>query len=103
MVTPPDLTLIVSLLTSRLLSSTLTSIVLPVCERPAPAVILPAPVNCVNTNAVVPTVMLPSVVNANPLSAFTVPCSTKVNAPEVTSVLSSKSVALVGAPDALTV
>ena len=103
LVTPPDLTLIMSLLISRLLPSTLTLIVLPVCERPEPAVILPAPVNCVNTNAVVPNVILPSVVNANPLSAFVVPSSTKVNAPEVTSVLSSKSVALVGAPDALTV
>ena len=39
-----------------------------------------------NVRAVVPRVIVPSVVRTQPESAFDVPSSTKVNAPEVTSV-----------------
>ena len=44
-----------------------------------------------------PTVIDPSVVSTKPESAFTVPSSTKVNNPEVTSAFASASVALVSA------
>ena len=56
-----------------------------------------------NTNAVVPTVTVPSLVITKPLSPFVVPSSTKKNVPPVTSESASKSVARVGAPLALTV
>ncbi|OUU18412.1 MAG: hypothetical protein CBC05_02470 [Crocinitomicaceae bacterium TMED45] len=84
-------------------SPPITFSVLPVFVIPEPAVIAPPPENCVNAKFVVPTVIAPLVDNTKPLSAFTVPSSTNAKAPEVTSASESKSVALVGAPDALTV
>ena len=77
--------------------------VVPLFVKPVPAVIVADDENCVNDNAVVPTVIEPVVANTKPAFAFVVPSSTNVNAPDVTSVSSSKSVALVGAPLALTV
>ena len=44
-----------------------------------PAVIDPAPLNCVNVKLLVPTTADPELlVQTNPVSAFTVPCSTNV-------------------------
>ena len=54
-----------------------TSNWLPLFDKPSPAVIWPAPENCVNVNASVPTVA--PVVTVNPLSAFA-PSSTNVKA-----------------------
>ena len=84
-------------------SPPITLIVLPDFVIPEPAVIAPPPENCVNAKFVVPTVIEPLVDNTKPLSALTVPSSMNAKAPEVTSASESKSVALVGAPDALTV
>ena len=61
-----------------------TLIVSPVLAIPSPAVIWPAPLNCVNTNAVVPTLIVPLFVKTNPLSPLVVPSSIKVNEPGVT-------------------
>ena len=77
--------------------------VLPDFVKPVPAVIWPEPENCVKVRSVVPTVISSLVVNVKPLSPFTVPSSTKKKAPAVTSESASKSAALVGAPEALTV
>ena len=56
-----------------------------------------------NAMFVVPTVIAPSVVIMKPESALAEPSSTKKKAPAVTSESASKSVALVGAPEAFTV
>ena len=61
----------------------------------SPATICPAPENCVNASEVEPTVIVPSVVNTNPWSAFAVPSSTNTNIPAVTSDEASASVVLV--------
>ena len=82
-------------------ASTLNS--LPDLLKPVPAVITAELENCVNAIAVVPTVILPVVDKTKPVLAFVVPSSINVKAPAVTSVVESKSVALVGAPLALTV
>ena len=71
-------------------SSTFTDKVLPDLFNPEPAFICPAPENCSNVSDVLPTVIEPSVVRTKPESAFTVPCSIKVNAPDVTSEFSLK-------------
>ena len=71
-------------------------IVLPDLVSPVPAVICPAPENCANDKAVVPTVIAPFVVTTHPESALTEPSSTNVNAPPVTSAFASKSVARAG-------
>ena len=63
--------------------STATSSVFPVFVSAAPAVICPAPENCVNETAVVPTVIGSFVVQTKPLSARVVPSSTNVNAPDI--------------------
>ena len=84
-----------SALTTILLASAVTtSIWLPFFVKPAPAVIEPAPLNWLKKSPVVPTVMLPSVVRTQPLSALTDPSSTNVKRPEVTSALTSASTAL---------
>ena len=75
----------------------------PVFVIPVPAVTVADDENCVNDNAVVPTVIAPVVDNTKPAFAFVVPSSTNVKEPAVTSASVSKSVALVGAPLALTV
>ena len=49
----------------------------------------------------VPTEISPSVETVKPESAFTVPSSTKVNAPAVTSESASKSAALAGVAPAV--
>ena len=75
--------------------SSFTLRVFPDLSKPSPATICPAPENCVNVSAVEPTVIVPSVVNTYPLSAFAEPCSTKKNAPPEISAFASASVALV--------
>ena len=53
--------------------------VFPDLDKFVPAVIDPAPLNCVNVKSCVPTVSEPElVVQTNPASKFTVPCSTNV-------------------------
>ena len=69
-----------------------------VLDKPSPAVIWPAPENCVNVNES-PTVS--PEVTVNPLSAFVVPSSTNVKA-FLTSAPSAKSSARVGLPLAFT-
>ena len=103
LVMPEAFTLSASELISIELSSTATLRVLPLFVKAEPAVISPAPLNCVNDNEVVPKVIAPSVVNTNPASAFVVPSSTNTYAPLATSAFASKSTARVGAPEALTV
>ena len=76
---------------------------LPDLVKALPAVTSPAPENCVKAKAVDPNVIEPFVDNTQPVSALAVPSSINVKAPAVTSVLESKSVALVGAPELLTV
>ena len=66
--------------------------VFPVLEIPVPALREPAPLNCENAIAVVPTVIEPSVVNTKPASALVLPDSTKVNRHDVTSTFTSFSV-----------
>ena len=72
--------------------------VLPVLFNPVPAVICPAPENWENSKLVVPIVIEPSVVNTKPESALIVPSSINVKTPGVTSLFSSKSVALTHEP-----
>ena len=76
--------------------------VFPDLVRPVPSVICPAPENWINVREVTPIDIVPVFVQTNPLFALVVPSSTKKKAP-LTSVLASKSVALVGAPLAFTV
>ena len=66
-----------------------TSIVFPDLVKPEPAVINPAPLNCVYSKLVVPTVIEPSVDKTHPVSPLIVPSSTNVKAPAVTSELLS--------------
>ena len=75
-----------------------TSSVLPVLVRPAPEVIWPAPENCAQVTAVVPSVPPWSAVQTQPVSALAVPCSTNVKAAG-SSAQASTSVARVHAPD----
>lgn len=56
--------------------------VFPLLESPVPAVISPAPENCVKVMAVVPTVTDQVFVQTKPAPALTVPDSTKTNPPE---------------------
>jgi hypothetical protein len=80
----------------------LTLKVFPVFVIPVPAIILPAPENCVNTNASVPTISaLVSLVHTQPESLFTVPFSMKINAPAADEVV-EKSDARDGEPDTFT-
>ena len=74
----------------------------PLKDNPVPAVYVPAPENCANAIAVVPTVTVALFVHTHPVSAFTVPSSTKTKA-DGNSAAASISTARVGAPDALTV
>ena len=83
-------------------SPPITSSVLAVFVRPAPAVICPRPVNCVKLNALVPTVIVPLLVSVQPESAFTVPSSTKTAKEAVISAAVSASDERVGAPEAAT-
>ena len=77
-------------------SSTFIDSVFPVFPRPPPAVILPAPENCVNPKPVVPIVAEPVTLdNTYPPSALTVPSSTKQKTPPVISADESLSIALV--------
>ena len=71
----------------------------PVSVSPVLAVYDPAPENCDQGNAVVPSVPPAFAVQTNPQSAFTVPCSIKVKA-EVSSSQVSASVVRVHAPAA---
>ena len=65
------------------ISSTLTLSVSPDFDKPSPAVIAPAPENCVNSIAVDPIVTGAFVVQTKPASALTVPSSTNVKAPGI--------------------
>ena len=69
----------------------------PESVMPEPAVYVPAPENCVHGIAVVPSVPPWSAVQVQPVLPFTVPCSTKQNAPG-TSLQLSMSLARVHAP-----
>ena len=69
---------------------------------PVPAVIWPAPENCVKVRSEVPSVMVPVVVSTHPEFAFSVPSVMKVNMPEVTSASVSASVERDHAPEATT-
>ena len=90
--------------TSIVLSSTLTlNMFAPEAPRPAPAVIVPAPENCVNARFVLLSVIVPDVVSTKPFPAFAVPSAMKTNIPCVTSAEEFASIARVGAPEALTV
>lgn len=71
----------------------------PVSVKPVEAVYDPAPENCDQGNAVVPSVPPAFAVQTNPQSALTVPVSIKVNA-EVSSPQVSASVVRVHAPAA---
>ena len=77
--------------------------VFPDFSKPSPAVIWPAPENCVNDKLWVPTVSEPLFeVQTNPLSLFIVPSVTNVKSPLAVSP-AAISVLLSGAPDALTI
>ena len=68
---------------------TLTLTCVPLFESPSPASNEPAPENCVQVIPVVPTVIVPSVEITKPESKLTVPASTKVNVPLVSSPVSA--------------
>ena len=70
-----------------------TSRVLPFFVSATPALICPAPENWVNASEVLPTVIGSFVVSTHAESAFTEPSETNVNRPDVTSALTSQSVA----------
>ena len=72
--------------------STLTENCCPVKVKPAPAVYVPAPENCVNTMLLVPITTL-SVVCTQPVSPFCVPDIINKKSPPATSAVVSKSVA----------
>ncbi len=55
--------------------------VLPDFDSPVPAVISPAPENCVNVILFVPITMVVEMAQTQPLPTFAVPVSTKTNAP----------------------
>ena len=69
---------------------------------PVPAVICPAPENCVNVREVVSSVIASFVVSTYPISALTVPSETKTYIPVVTLAEVLASVDLDAAPDATT-
>ena len=79
-----------------------TANVVPVSVRPAPPAYVPAPENCVNVSAVVPSVIASSVVRTQPVFPLAVPSDTKVNRPAVTSALRFASSARAGAPEEAT-
>lgn len=81
---------------------TLTFRTSPVLESPSPARMLPATEKREKASDVDPTVIGASVMSTQPESAFSVPCSTKVKRPGVTSAEESASSARLGAPDAAT-
>ena len=94
-VRPPvafKLTLMLPTETVRLVSLGETLSVLPDFVRPLPAVIEPAPENCVQTCEVVPTVIGAIVVWSQPVEALTVPSSTHVKAATTSLASSSSSV-----------
>lgn len=69
---------------------------------PLPAIISPAPENCVKFKLLVPTISLPGTeFSTHPLKALTVPVSINVKLP-VTDEANAKSTVRVGAPDAWT-
>ena len=98
-VIPASLTRRVSEAISMVESSTLTARSVPVRVSPAPPVSEPEPENCVNTSAVVPSVIGLSVVITQPVFPLAVPSSTNVKSPAVTSALTSASVARTAAPE----
>ena len=78
--------------------STITPNVSPFLDKPSPATICPAPLNCVKSSSVVSTVITSgefvSFVKIKPLSLLIFPNSTNVNAPYVMLLLESKSLVL---------
>ena len=78
-------------------TSTLKAV--PVKVKPAAAVNVPVPENCVNVNSVVPSVIGLSVVKTHPVFPYKDPSSTNVKNPAVTSELMFASSALTAAPD----
>ena len=96
---------IASAVIAVLLEVTLTFTVVPLFESPSPASNEPAPENCVQVIPVVPTVIAPLVETTKPESKFTVPSSTNVNVPLVSSPVSAVPFASderTPAPDAVT-
>ena len=79
-----------------------TFMVFPVADNPAPQVYAAAPVNWAKARLVEPTVIGELVVHTQAVSALDEPSSTNTAAWRTSAPLSA-SVALVGAPEALTV
>ena len=76
--------------------------VLPLFDMPVPAMICPAPENCVKVRSETPRVIEPVVVSTQPEEALRVPSVMKVNMPDVTSASVSASVERLHAPAATT-
>ena len=70
----------------------------PVNVRPAPAVYVPAPENCVKLIASVP-IVAGEFVCTQPVFPYEVPADTNIKSPEDISVAVSKSAARTAAPD----
>ena len=111
LIEPSSIALVIpNALTLRLLStvsieepSAFTSNAEPFSNKPLPAVIWPAPLNCVKVKLFVPTTSDPlSDVQTNPLSPFAVPSWTNIKIPAADED-AAMSVALTGAPEACTI